>query len=1738
MTEKTTELIDINEQEPKKKTFKGFIPDLLLIILLIVAGFYRLVGLGWDADQHVHPDELFLTNVESAIIPVDNFLDYWDTEVSTLNPHNVGHGFFVYGTLPIFLVRYLAEAVGQTSYGEIVLVGRQVSAIFDLGVVLLVYLAASRLYDKRVGLIASIFSAFTVLQIQASHFFTVDTAMNFFTFLCIYLAILIIKGGDDKKPFELSTFIWFGIALGLAVSSKVQTGVVAGMLPLAVFIRIYKLDKLERISQAWIAMTYMIYAALASLLIFRIFQPYAFSGPGFFGIKPNGKWAANIKYLISQASGDIDWPPSTQWARRPIWFSGQNLVLWGLGLPMGIAAWAGFLWAGWRMLQKEWQQHLLLWGWVAFYFTWQSLAFNPTMRYQMPIYPALAVFAGWFVIRFWDVAKFNQSWKPCLKRSVKTLAAVVGTISVVGTILYATAFIEIYKQPHSRVAISEWIYENIPGPFTISYDNDQGGFTQPIPFAYDFLINTERPYQSSFTAKTSGIVDQIAVHSIDIPEQGSTLSLIISDVESPEISLGVLIAEFVPGTDPSKERNLIFSSDLPISFVPETQYLIKLAPTQGNDPVMLAQTTLFMFSNEELVSQELNIAPIMLSVEAPFQASFSPTAPAVMTEVSATVSTVEPFQPDTVQISLTISDTPDHLVPLVVSNMDVNLSSGTARNQSFVFDKQILFEEGRPYYFKIETGTEGAEFTIKGSALAGETNWDLGLPLRVGYDGYGGIYQRGLDFDMYADDTPQKLERFLNILDQAEYIPISSSRQYASTTRIPERYPLVTEYYRQLIGCPQSQTVEYCYTVADLDTYTEKLGFELIKIEVTNPTLFGFEINDQFSEEAFTVYDHTKTFIFKKTADYDHQTVTEILSAVDLSNMVRLTPKQASAYEGPPPDLLLAEDVFQQQQENGTWSELFDIDSLVNRSQVLTVIIWYLAVMILGLATYPIIRYLMPALADRGYPLIRIAGLLFLAYFSWLGGSIGLGYNRMLIGTVYLLILLVGVWLAYLQRVELRQEMKDRWAYFLTIEMLFLAFFLFSLFVRLGNSDLWHPSKGGEKPMDFAYFNAVLKSASFPPYDPWFAGGYINYYYFGFVYVGSLVKLLGIVPAIAYNLIIPTLFAMLAMGAFSISWNLYLANKEKVKDFLYSGRALTVGIAGALGTAVIGNLGTLKLIFRGYQRVGAEGLYDPAAILLTKWSWAVKGFFQVVGGQSLPYGIGNWYWDPSRAIEVPTDVPITEFPWFTFIYADLHAHMIALPITVLALAWVLSVFFGSLKNQKLLSGRVLGGLFLGGLAIGALRPTNTWDLPTYLALGVVALIYAGWKYSDPQKWPWKKPLPADLQKGLWIALSVLILVAFTFMLYLPFSESYVQAYGSIDEWTGSQTPSNSYWVHWGIFLFILITFLVWETRQWMANTPVSSLRKLEPFTLLIILVILALFITMAIMHIKYEIRVYWIALPLALWSAVMLLRPKLSENKKAVYFLIGTSFFLTLMVETIVLVGDIGRMNTVFKFYLQVWVIFGTISAAALGWILDEIKEWKSIPRFFWQTALAFILFLGFLYPFTATAAKIRDRFTPEVSRSLDGMAYMEYSTYSDQGAVFNLAQDYRAIQWLQQNIEGTPVIVEGVAPIYRWGSRISIYTGLPTVLGWEWHQIQQRAAGTPYAVQDRLQEVAAFYQTEDPTSAMAFIDKFDVSYIVLGQLETAYYPGAGLNKFEELNGRLWDAVYLDEDTVIYKVRD
>jgi len=1056
-------------------------------------------------------------------------------------------------------------------------------------------------------------------------------------------------------------------------------------------------------------------------------------------------------------------------------------------------------------------------------------------------------------------------------------------------------------------------------------------------------------------------------------------------------------------------------------------------------------------------------------------------------------------------------------------------------------DRPLPIQAGETYSLQLDFSGDG-ELTISGTTIANESTWDDGLPLRIdGYDPYGGIYQSGLNFELYWDDNEEKYERFVATLNQSDYLVITSSRQWASTTRVPERYPLTTEYYRRLLNCPVEQTIEWCYNVAEPGTFQGELGFELIQVFQSNPSIGAFSVNDQASEEAFTVYDHPKVFIFQKMEAYDPAQIRAILGAVDLSKVIHITPREADDHPG---TLMLLPDRLAEQRAGGTWSELFNLDGLQNQYPLLGVILWYLSVFAVGLMVYPWMRFTMPGLADRGYPLARIAGMLLLSYGVWLAGSVRIPFSRGTITGVLLIMLALNGYIAYRHREALRAAWRDHRAYFFLIEGLFLAFFLTGLLIRFGNPDLWHPWKGGEKPMDFSYFNAVLKSTSFPPYDPWFSGGYINYYYFGFVFVGVLVKFLGLVPSFAYNLILPTLFAMIALGVFSIVWNLaggkLVAGRSTLRS-LVSSRRFWSALAGALGMTALGNLGILQMLVRGYQRLIVPLEEVTAAGVLQRTLWAIQGLFKSLNGMPLSYRLDEWYWNPSRVISPEHGSPITEFPFFTFLYGDLHAHWIAMPITVLALAWVLSlVLGGGIPLAKM--SRFLGSLVMGALVVGALFPTNTWDYYPYLILGWFGIGYAALNWKDGTL----------TKRVLWALGGSLFFVIAATTLYQPFRHWYGQGYNQIEIWAGSNTPSIEYLTHWGLFLFLIVSWLFVESINWMRSTPVSALRKLQPYRGLITTILMVILVIMMSLGLAYSgdsallgklpiglgVHIIWWVLPLAVWTSILLLRPGLSHAKRATLFLVGTALALTIVVEVVVLRGDIGRMNTVFKFYLQAWTFFAVGAAAALGWLLADWPRWKPGQRLAWQLVLIFFVAVAGLYPVMAGIAKVDDRMERSTPHSLDGMAYMNDAVYYDEGAQLDLSQDYSAIRWMQENIAGSPVIVEANQVEYHWGTRITIYTGLPGVVGWNWHQRQQRTVTPHEWVFERVEAIHEFYQTENIARAQEFLIKYDVSYIIFGLLEQAKYAGPGLEKFAAQEGILWDEVFRVDETVIYRVRE
>jgi uncharacterized membrane protein len=175
---------------------------------------------------------------------------------------------------------------------------------------------------------------------------------------------------------------------------------------------------------------------------------------------------------------------------------------------------------------------------------------------------------------------------------------------------------------------------------------------------------------------------------------------------------------------------------------------------------------------------------------------------------------------------------------------------------------------------------------------------------------------------------------------------------------------------------------------------------------------------------------------------------------------------------------------------------------------------------------------------------------------------------------------------------------------------------------------------------------------------------------------------------------------------------------------------------------------------------------------------------------------------------------------------------------------------------------------------------------------------------------------------------------------------------------------------------------------------------------------------------------------------------------------------------------------------------------------LGAVTYWNQLWRGVWQISLALLLTIAMMYPIMATQARWLDRFDPtRTGNTLDGQAYMQYAVYGDNAVWFNLRGDYEMIQWINRHIEGTPTIIEAQTTEYKWGSRIAINTGLPTVIGWNWHQRQQRnVISLNQLVWNRSNNVAAFYNAPDIDTAWNLIQFYDIQYIILGVQERVTY--------------------------------
>ncbi len=487
-----------------------------------------------------------------------------------------------------------------------------------------------------------------------------------------------------------------------------------------------------------------------------------------------------------------------------------------------------------------------------------------------------------------------------------------------------------------------------------------------------------------------------------------------------------------------------------------------------------------------------------------------------------------------------------------------------------------------------------------------------------------------------------------------------------------------------------------------------------------------------------------------------------------------------------------------------------------NASSWRALLVWVVALYGLLLLGLPLALALFARWRAGGFVWARLIGLLILGYAVWLPTSLGAWRFDWvgIAGGLLLVLLLNAAVIAWVGRtptggtlpaLSLSRGVRLLWErlwqsrrHILISEMVFLVGLGGFAIIRAYNPDLWHPIWGGEKPMEFAFFNAILRSPVMPPYTPFFSDGYINYYYYGLYLVSLPTRITGIAPAIAFNLIIPTLFAQTLTGSYAIVAQL-------------TGRA-RYGLVGAVLVAVAGN--TASAVQAGWSR----GLRPVTAYLFNPDSpWS---FWERV--QNLGAALGDWYIGPSRVVTEPA-FTINEFPFWSFLFADLHPHLIALPITLLVIALLYQVCAGRLT--------LLLALFIA-FALGTLAVSNSWDFPTYAILAGLVMVGRAWRSSRRER----PALLVLLVRMGGAALLAVVLAGGGLLLYTPFFDYYHAMVSGVGFVRDGMRVQDYVLLH-GLFVALLLPLLAgaaWRLAGWRPSTrvarPVSRGTADEPTT--------------------------------------------------------------------------------------------------------------------------------------------------------------------------------------------------------------------------------------------------------------------------------------------------------------------
>lgn len=720
---------------------------------------------------------------------------------------------------------------------------------------------------------------------------------------------------------------------------------------------------------------------------------------------------------------------------------------------------------------------------------------------------------------------------------------------------------------------------------------------------------------------------------------------------------------------------------------------------------------------------------------------------------------------------------------------------------------------------------------------------------------------------------------------------------------------------------------------------------------------------------------------------------------------------------------------------------------------------WWASLLVLGIGFLPLTGRLFPSFKDGGWLVSKVLGIAGSGFIIWLLVCCRLAAFTAPVCVSITTAVILLIWLFLSGRNNIRENDASRpffagdFGTVLDDELIFtFSFLIWTYFAG------FHPAAyGTEKFMDYGFMAAMMRSETLPAKDLWYAGGVLNYYYGGQYFAVFLTKLTGTQVAQTYNL----MRTMVAGFAYALPFVLVRQMILDIRDREHKFREGLAVLGGHLAGAGVSLAGNMHYVVVGK---------------LLPW---IRKIFHLPEGDYT-------YWFPNSTRYIgyypaESDKTIHEFPSYSFVLGDLHAHVVNVMfvLTVICLIYAMVqkykknhyLYYGMIsehltgENKKFYQNIVKEALlepyvWIFSFFIGLFHWTNYWDFVIYFVMGGLGVIYCNYlKFCQlpDRKWRMKVTVAVSILHAVWVWI-------WGSLFALPFTLQFETMVNGV---ALAQNHSRPYqwWLIWGLPFLVTVFYMIFVVRD----------RK------------------------KDEI---------------------LPEASDFFGIILGFSAIGLILIPELVYVRDIyekeyARSNTMFKLTYQAFIMFGILMGYAFVRLWMEKKHGirKTIITF------GFVCFIGCcFYITTAVHAWFGQVWDRNQYQGLDATAFLEK----------NFAEDASAIRWLNENVEGTPVVLEANGDSYSDYERVSAMTGLPTILGWYVHEWLWR--GGTEELNQRIGIVEAVYTSSEQELVKSILEEYQVEYIFVGRMEQEKYENLNENMLKSLG----NVVFQDNNSGTY----